>query len=56
MTSGARWIQGGHKVDIGEGRGPTAKTTHWIVHSSAVLQFWTDNLSVIQTTCTHLDR
>lgn len=30
----------GHKVDVG-GRGPTTKTTHWIIRLNTVQQFWT---------------
>ena len=37
----------------GEGEGPTAKTTHWIIHQSALPQLWTPDISVIETA--HLD-
>ena len=35
-------------------RGLTAKTMHWIIRSSAVSQFWTPDVSMIETT--RLDR
>ena len=41
---------GGHEVDVG-GEGPTAKAMHWIIHSSALPQFWTPDLSINETTC-----
>ena len=40
-VSDVRWTQGGCEVDIRGGRGLTAKTTHWITHSSALPQFST---------------
>ena len=46
-----RWMRGG--LDVG-GRGPTDKTMHWIIRSSALLQFRTPDGSVIETT--RLDR
>ena len=42
-----RWMQGGRW-------GPTAKATHWIMRSSALLQFWTSDISMIETA--RLDR
>ena len=45
---------GGREVDVG-GEGSTAKAMHRIIHSSAVPHFWTPDLSVMETTCTHLD-
>ena len=43
MTSGER------EVDIG-GRGPTANTLHWIIHSSVLSQFWTPDVNMLKTT------
>ena len=41
LVSFITWMaSSGRKVDVGR-RGPTAKTTHWIVFLSALLQFWT---------------
>ena len=43
----------GIRLDEG-GKGQTAKTTHWIVPLSALPQFWTSDVSVIEIT--HLDQ
>ena len=39
---------GGHEVDIG-GMGPT-ETMYWLICLSALPQFWTPDLNVIETT------
>ena len=44
---------GGHEVDVG-GRGPTTKTTYWIIHLSVLLQTWTPDVSMIEITCADL--
>jgi len=31
-----KWTQGRHRM-----KGPTAKTTHWIIRLDTVQQFWT---------------
>ena len=36
-VSDVRWARGGREVHV-RGRGPTAKTMHWIIHSSALPQ------------------
>ena len=41
---------GGCEVDVGGGRGPTAKTTYRNIHSSALPRFQALDLSVIETT------
>ena len=46
-----RWTPGGCG---GEGGEATANATYWIICSSALPQFWTPDLSVIETT--HFDR
>ena len=42
-------MSGGREVDVG-GSGPTAKTTHRTIRSSALQHFWTPDLSVMDTT------
>jgi len=39
-VSDVRWTRGGRENDV-RGRGPTTKTTHWIIHSSDLPQLWT---------------
>ena len=50
------WLMSGGcdscQVDVGGGA--TGKTMHWIIHSSAIPQYWSPDLSMIETT--HLDR
>ena len=41
-----RWMRGGRRG----GRGPTAKTMHRTIRSSAVLCFWTPDLGMMETT------
>ena len=40
---------GGREVDVG-GQGQIAKTMQFIIRLSALPQFWTPDLSVIETT------
>ena len=37
---------GGCKVEMGGGRGPTAKTTHWIIHFSTPVYYCERNQKV----------